>query len=412
MNSRSFLRRWARRSIKHRRRLSSIGRLPGLSLSRRLGSYHNRRALLAGFQGLSFASAVHKRQRVCLKTAVAHCFNGAGRTLFQLWWFRVRNATRRRRQSRTELMLRVFDAWRHCLVPLEKRERRVAAAVECLHDATVRRAVSTVFTCWKEQARRQVLLRTRRASLEARIAATLLRRGLSVWKSLWASFLFRRSRELTEDAARLHATGHLRRQENEELARELEALRRSGAEQERVLAELQERLVERDHAVRDAETTLEQRRQDKAALEEALQESRRLLVEAGEERKRMRAVEEALARDRAKDAAALQQRKAEAERQAAMAEAAAMIERAKSEAERVAANAAADALAQAARREKMAMDRIAAAEASAVAEVRSAAAEVATIAARSLIAETFSAEDDAAMIDQAVTELPKALRAA
>ena len=105
-------------------------------------------------------------------------------------------------------------------------------------------------------------------------------------------------------------------------------------------------------------------------------------------------------------------RQAEAERQAALAEAAALIERAKAEAERVAANAAADALAQAARREKMAMDRIAAAEASAVAEVRSAAAEVATMAARNLIAETFSAEDDAAMIDQAVTELPKALRAA
>ena len=105
-------------------------------------------------------------------------------------------------------------------------------------------------------------------------------------------------------------------------------------------------------------------------------------------------------------------RRAEAERQAAMAEATAMIARAKAEAERVAANAEADALAQAARRERMAMDRIAAAEASAVAEVRSAAAEVATIAARNLIAETFSAEDDAAMIDRAVNELPKALRAA
>ena len=105
-------------------------------------------------------------------------------------------------------------------------------------------------------------------------------------------------------------------------------------------------------------------------------------------------------------------RRAEAERQAAMAEATAMIARAKAEAERVAANAEADALAQAARRERMAMDRIAAAEASAVAEVRSAAAEVATIAARNLIAETFSAEDDAAMIDLAVNELPKALRAA
>jgi F-type H+-transporting ATPase subunit b len=105
-------------------------------------------------------------------------------------------------------------------------------------------------------------------------------------------------------------------------------------------------------------------------------------------------------------------RQAEAERQAALAEAAALIERAKAEAERVAANAAAAALPQSARREIMAMDRIAAAEASAVAEVRSAAAEVATMAARNLIAETFSAEDDAAMIDQAVTELPKALRAA
>jgi F-type H+-transporting ATPase subunit b len=105
-------------------------------------------------------------------------------------------------------------------------------------------------------------------------------------------------------------------------------------------------------------------------------------------------------------------RRAEAERQAAMAEATAMIARAKAEAERVAANAEADALAQAARRERMAMDRIAAAEASAVAEVRSAAAEVATIAARNLIAETFSAEDDAALIDRAVNELPKALRAA
>jgi len=312
IKKRSFLRRWARRSFKHyRRRFSSSS---GSSFSRRLGSYHNRRALLAGFQGLSFASAAHKRQRVCLKTAVAHCVNGAGRTLFRLWWFRARNAVRRRRQSRTELMLRVLDAWRYCLVPLEKRERRVAAAVQHLHDASVRRAVSSVYARWKGQARRQILLRTRRASLEARSAATLLRRGLSVWKGHWASLLFQRSRELTEDAARLHATGHLRRQENEELARELEALRRSGAEQERLLAELQERLVERDHAVRDAETTLEQRRRDKAALEEALQESRRLLVEAGEERNRMRAVEEALARDRAKDAAAMQQRKAEAER--------------------------------------------------------------------------------------------------
>lgn len=105
-------------------------------------------------------------------------------------------------------------------------------------------------------------------------------------------------------------------------------------------------------------------------------------------------------------------RHAQAERLAAMEEATALIARAKAEAERVAQAAAADAQAQAARRERMAMDRIAAAETSAIAEVRTAAAEIATTAARSLIAETFSASDDAAMIDAAVSDLPKALRAA
>lgn len=105
-------------------------------------------------------------------------------------------------------------------------------------------------------------------------------------------------------------------------------------------------------------------------------------------------------------------RQAEADRQAAIAEAAALVERARAEAERVGRAAAAEAEASAARRERMAMDRIAAAEASAVAEVRQAAAEVATAAARSVIAQGFSADDDAAMIDAAVQELPKALRAA
>ena len=105
-------------------------------------------------------------------------------------------------------------------------------------------------------------------------------------------------------------------------------------------------------------------------------------------------------------------RHAEAERLAAIEEAANMIARAKAEAERVGVAAAAEAEASATRRERMAMDRIAAAEASAIAEVRTAAAEVATAAARSMISETFSAEADAAMIDAAVLELPKALKAA
>ncbi|CAA9279299.1 MAG: hypothetical protein AVDCRST_MAG08-3650, partial [uncultured Acetobacteraceae bacterium] len=63
------------------------------------------------------------------------------------------------------------------------------------------------------------------------------------------------------------------------------------------------------------------------------------------------------------------------------------------------------------RRERMAMERIGAAEAGAVAEVRAAAAEIATAAARNVIAERLDAGADAALIDRAVADLPRALRA-
>ncbi|ATR22646.1 ATP synthase B chain [Roseomonas mucosa] len=111
------------------------------------------------------------------------------------------------------------------------------------------------------------------------------------------------------------------------------------------------------------------------------------------------------------EAEALRQQ-AEAERTAAAAEAGQMIARAKAEAERLAKAAMAEAEASAKRSERMALDRIAAAEASAVAEVRRTAAEVATQAARDVIAEKFDARADAALVDRSVAELPKALRAA
>jgi F-type H+-transporting ATPase subunit b len=105
-------------------------------------------------------------------------------------------------------------------------------------------------------------------------------------------------------------------------------------------------------------------------------------------------------------------RQAEADRTAALAEAEALIARAKTESERLAAAASAEAEASAARRERMAMDRIKAAEAGALAEVRHAAAEIAAAAARSVIAENLDAAGDARLIDQAVADLPRALRAA
>jgi F-type H+-transporting ATPase subunit b len=99
---------------------------------------------------------------------------------------------------------------------------------------------------------------------------------------------------------------------------------------------------------------------------------------------------------------------ATASREAAVKDAAALIESAKQEAARLGAEAQAEAEAAAVRREKMVMDRIASAEQAAVREVREAAIEVATDAARSVLARV-AAEHDPVMIDQAIAGLPKAL---
>jgi len=100
---------------------------------------------------------------------------------------------------------------------------------------------------------------------------------------------------------------------------------------------------------------------------------------------------------------------AQARRETAIVEAKQLLEGAKAEAARLAQAAAAEAEAAARRREQMAMDRIAAAEKAAIDEVRTTAAEVATIAARQVIADGLSAEADGRLIDQAITQLPAAL---
>jgi F-type H+-transporting ATPase subunit b len=102
-------------------------------------------------------------------------------------------------------------------------------------------------------------------------------------------------------------------------------------------------------------------------------------------------------------------KEAEQRRAEALAEAKALIEGAQAEAARAAAAAAAEAEASAKRREQMALDRIAAAEKAAVDEVRLTAADVATAAARQVIAEGLSPDADAHLIDHAITQLPSAL---
>ena len=87
-------------------------------------------------------------------------------------------------------------------------------------------------------------------------------------------------------------------------------------------------------------------------------------------------------------------RDAEKQRTDALAEAKALIEGARAEAARLSAAAAAEAEASAKRREQMAIDRIAAAEKAAVDDVRLAAADVATAAARQVLAEGLTADAD------------------
>jgi F-type H+-transporting ATPase subunit b len=102
---------------------------------------------------------------------------------------------------------------------------------------------------------------------------------------------------------------------------------------------------------------------------------------------------------------------AEKARDEALLEAKALIAGAQAEADRLAAAAAAEAEASAKRREKMAIDRIAAAEKAAVDEVRIAASEIATAAARQVLKEGLTPDADAVLIDQAIAQLPNALAA-
>jgi F-type H+-transporting ATPase subunit b len=59
----------------------------------------------------------------------------------------------------------------------------------------------------------------------------------------------------------------------------------------------------------------------------------------------------------------------------------------------------------------MAIDRIAAAEKAAVDDVRLAAADIATVAARQVLTEDLTPEADATLIDHAISQLPSALAA-
>lgn len=100
---------------------------------------------------------------------------------------------------------------------------------------------------------------------------------------------------------------------------------------------------------------------------------------------------------------------AQARRQAALQEAQTMLDNARAEAQRASEAARAEAAGSAARRERMAMDRIAAAEKAAVTDVRQAAADLASRAAERILADDFSAEADATLIDRAIQGLPAAL---
>lgn len=128
---------------------------------------------------------------------------------------------------------------------------------------------------------------------------------------------------------------------------------------------------------------------------------------------RTRAVQAELAEAaRLRQEAESMREEAQAQRYAALEEAKKLLEGAQAEAARLTAAASAEAEASARRRERMALDRIAAAEKAAVDEVRITAAEIATVATRIVIGQTLSGAADARLVDQAIGQLPSALRAA
>ncbi len=82
------------------------------------------------------------------------------------------------------------------------------------------------------------------------------------------------------------------------------------------------------------------------------------------------------------------------------------------EAARLAAQLRAEAAAAAQWRERLAMDRISAAEHAALTEVRAAAIDIASKATAQTLRETFSGDADSALLDHAISDLPRALRSA
>jgi F-type H+-transporting ATPase subunit b len=84
-------------------------------------------------------------------------------------------------------------------------------------------------------------------------------------------------------------------------------------------------------------------------------------------------------------------------------DAAAMLEHARHEAEAIVAKAEADTTEVIARRERMAEDKIGAAERTAVADLRAKAAAAAATAAGGLIRDSYSADADKALVDQAIS---------
>jgi len=310
LRKRSGLRRWARRARLHRGGgVFGRGRQTAL---RRLVSYSQRRVLQAGLSALVFGCAALKRQRVWQRAAASHFMHVAGRTLFGLWRGWARRTARRKSRARFELLSGVFRAWQS-LPSVERRERRLVAALERMRENSRRLALKSVLGRWRHLARRQVGLRARQAQLASRTLRHSLRRHVGQWKGRWASDLYWRSREQRQDASHVAALTQLKTREHEEVTNELAAMRALASDQTRAVSELQAQLDAREAALRDAEDALEARRKDKTALEAALAESRAQLEAATEERQRARAVEEVLAADRARDAKALEARKREAD---------------------------------------------------------------------------------------------------
>jgi hypothetical protein len=211
----------------------------------------------------------------------------------------ARRARAKRLRTNGALLAKVFAAWAF-FAPLQARERRLSLAADRRGHAAILAQHRGLLRRWRVAARtRRRLLRTAEA-VAASAARGHLRRGFATWRGRWLGTLLWRRKDADVEAARAAALLALRECEAEDLRRERERAWRETADAERMLLDLRHTLEERQLELQGLEEAAAAAAQARAEAQTLLEAGKEELRDARDERDRMRAVESAVAEERAR----------------------------------------------------------------------------------------------------------------